>query len=361
MLIAEPDEMWRSALGAELRREGFDVGEFSNERELPGMVAFQPALAILAIEPGRCDGLSIARTLASSGQTKLIFLSSLADLNERLAGFDLGAEDYVMKPVALPELMARIRVILRRPVASAHDKITVGDVVIDLDAAVVKRGPHIIELTGTEFKLLTYLARHAGRVVAKSQLLAYVWASEMYDPNLVEVHMSALRRKLAAHGPRFIRTVRGVGYRLDPPLVDEAEDTVVAAPAGPRAQEFHELASGTHRLSDLVHDLLDNAVRHSPTGGEVTVTIEVATHEILANVQDQGAGVLPADRERIFDRFVRLDTSKLNANDGLGLGLAISRAIATEHGATLTCHDAPSGIGAVFTLRLPAPQINIPV
>ena len=391
---------------------------------MPGMVAFQPALAILANEPGRCEGLSIARMLGAAGQTKLIFLSSLADLNDRLAGFDLGAEDYVIKPVALPEVMARVRVILRRPLASAHEKITVGDVVIDLDAAIVKRGPRTIELTGTEFKLLTYLARHAGRVVAKSQLLTYVWASEMYDPNLVEVHMSALRRKLDAHGPRFIRTVRGVGYRLDPPLVDEAEDTVVAAPAGPRAREFHELASGTHRLSDLVHDLrehdrknqllpeqefgtvdlvkvvdsllatvppdrsvklnrlgltiapvlgdqarlgvllgnlIDNAVRHSPAGGEVTVTLEVATHEILAKVQDQGAGVPPADRERIFGRFVRLDTSELDANDGLGLGLAISRAIATEHGATLTCHDAPSGMGAVFTLRLPAPQINIPV
>jgi two-component system, OmpR family, response regulator len=424
VLIAEPDETLRSALGAELRREGFEVAEFSTEIELPGMVAFQPALALLAIAPGRCDGLAIARTLGSSGDTKLIFLSSLTEVNDRLAGFDLGAEDYVIKPVALPELMARVRVILRRSVASAHEKITVGDVVIDLEAAVVKRGRHIVELTGTEFKLLTYLARHAGRVVAKSQLLSYVWASDIYDPNLVEVHMSALRRKVDAHGPRFIRTVRGVGYRLDPPIMEESDATVAAAPGGPREREFHELASGTHRLSDLVHDLLerdranqllpeqefgtvdlakivdsllatvppdrsvklnrlgltiapvlgdqarlgvllgnlvDNAVRHSPTGGEVTVTIEVAIHEILAKVQDQGAGVPPADRERIFDRFVRLDTAKLSNNDGLGLGLAISRAIATEHGGTLTCDDTPSGIGALFTLRLPAPQLSIPV
>ncbi len=422
VLIAEPDETLRSALGAELRREGFDVAEFSTETDLPGMVAFQPVLALLAIEPGRCDGLSIARTLGSSGETKLIFLSSLADVHDRLAGFDLGAEDYVTKPVALPELMARVRVILRRSIASAHETITVGDVVIDLEAAVVKRGRHVIELTGTEFKLLTYLARHAGRVVAKSQLLNHVWASDMYDPNLVEVHMSALRRKVDAHGPRFIRTVRGVGYRLDPPPAEESVDSVVAALAGPREREFQELASGTHRLSDLVHDLLerdrtnqllpehefgpvdlvkvvdsllatvppdrsvklnrlgltiapvlgdqarlgvllgnvvDNAVRNSPTGGEVTVTIEVAVHEILAKVQDQGPGVAPADRERIFDRFVRLDTTRLSDNDGLGLGLAISRAIATEHGGRLTCDDAPSGIGALFTLRLPAPQISL--
>ena len=424
VLIAEPDETLRSSLGAELRREGFDVAEFSTERELPGMVAFQPTLAVLSVTPNVCDGLAIARTLGATGETKLIFLSSLADVNDRLAGFDLGAEDYVIKPIALPELMARIRVILRRSVASAHAQIIVGDVVIDLEAAVVKRGRHIVELTGTEFKLLTYLARHAGRVVAKSQLLNHVWASDIYDPNLVEVHMSALRRKVDAHGPRFIRTVRGAGYRLDPPLVEECVDTVVADPAGLGEREYHELASGTHRLSDLVHDLLerdranqllpehefgpvdlakvvdsllatvppdrsvklnqlgltiapvlgdqarvgvllgnlvDNAVRSSPTGGEVTVTIEVAIHEILAKVQDQGVGVPPADRERIFDRFVRLDTAKLSDNEGLGLGLAISRAIATEHGGTLTCDDSPAGIGALFTLRLPAPQIGIPV
>jgi two-component system, OmpR family, response regulator len=424
VLIAEPDEALRRAIAADLRQEGFDTGEFDSAADLPTMVAFQPALAILAITPNRCDGLAIARTLGATGETKLIFLSSLTEVNDRLAGFDLGAEDYLVKPIAVPELMARVRVILRRSVASAHEKITVGDVVIDLKAAVVKRGRHVVELTGTEFKLLTYLARHAGRVVAKSQLLNHVWASEMYDPNLVEVHMSALRRKIDAHGPRFIRTVRGVGYRLDPPIVEEFDDTIVAAPGGPREREFQQLAAGTHRLSNLVDDLLerdranqllterefstvdlakiadnllasvppdrsvklnrlgltiapvlgdqgrlgvllgnlvDNAVRLSPTGGEVTVTIEVAIHEILAKVQDQGPGIPHADRERIFDRFVRLDTARLSHGEGLGLGLAISRAIATEHGGTLTCDDTASGIGALFTLRLPAPQISIPV
>lgn len=260
--------------------------------------------------------------------------------------------------------------------------------------------------------------------MAKSQLLSHVWASDIYDPNLVEVHMSALRRKIDANGPRFIRTVRGIGYRLDPPLVEESSDIIATAPSGSREREFQQLLSGTHRLSSLVDDLLerdrasqllpepefgpvdlakivdnllatvpsdrsvklnrlgltiapvlgdqarlglmlgnlvDNAVRHSPTGGEVTVTIEVAIHEILAKVQDQGPGVAPADRERIFDRFVRLDTAKLSDHEGLGLGLAISRAIATEHGGSLTCDEPPSGIGALFTLRLPAPQLSIPV
>jgi two-component system, OmpR family, sensor kinase len=113
------------------------------------------------------------------------------------------------------------------------------------------------------------------------------------------------------------------------------------------------------RLGALLGNLVDNAVRHSPTGGEVTITVEVAVHEILARVQDQGPGVPAADRDRIFDRFVRLDTANLSDSEGLGLGLAISRAIATEHSGTLTCDDSTTGIGALFTLRLPAAQLGI--
>jgi two-component system, OmpR family, response regulator len=417
VLIAEPDEALRRSIAADLRREGFDTGEFDSADDLAAMVAFQPTLAILAITPHVCDGLAIARTLGAGSTTKVVFLSSLADVSDRLAGFDLGAEDYLVKPISMPELMARVRVILRRPAASDHQRIVVGDVVIDLEAATVQRGRHIIELTGTEFKLLTYLARQAGRVVPKVQLLNHVWASDIYDPNLVEVHMSALRRKVEGHGPRFIRTVRGIGYRLDPPAVVDTTDTRASL-----GHDFQELASGTHRLSGLVKDLLardrvlqsqpktefasvdlakvidglldtvpvdrfvklnrlglaiapvlgdqarlgvllgnlvDNAVRHSPTGGEVTITVEVAIHEILARVQDQGPGVPVAERDRIFDRFVRLDTAKLSDSEGLGLGLAISRAIATEHSGTLTCDDSPTGIGALFTLRLPAAQLSI--
>lgn len=149
VLIAEPDEALRRSVAAALTREGFDVGEFASHADLALMVAFQPTLAILAVDPSECDGLAIARTLGATGETKVIFLSSSTKVSDRLAGFDLGAEDYLVKPIELSELMARVRVILRRAVVSAHEKITVGDVVIDLEAAVVKRGHHVIELTGT--------------------------------------------------------------------------------------------------------------------------------------------------------------------------------------------------------------------
>ena len=429
VVVAEPDDQQRRAIASELQREGFDVLEFVSEEELPAIVASGASLAIVAISPGECDGLAIARTLRASGDTKVIFISSLADVNDRLAGFDLGAEDYLVKPLSLPELMARVRVIMRRSAVATHEQIVVGDVVIDLDAAVVRRGRHTVELTGTEFKLLTYLARNAGRAVPKAQLLSYVWASEVYDPNLVEVHMSALRRKIDAHGPRFIRTVRGIGYRLDTPVAMPEDEVLTSTRelvgvGAVRQAEYAELALGTHRLSGLIDDLLardnasallppndyatvdlakvvdellltipptrsvtvnrlglaiapvlgdqarlgvlfghliDNAMQHSSPGGSVKVTIEVAIHDIVARVQDDGPGVPAADRERIFDRFVRLDTSAISLNDGLGLGLAISRAIANEHGGTLTCDDPESGQGALFTLRLPAAQISMPV
>lgn len=419
--VADPDELWRNTVGAELRREGYDVVEVANEHELAAIVSFAPTLALIDISPGECDGMAIARTLGSSdAKSKVIFLSASSDTKQRLAAFDLGAEDYLSKPISLHELMARIRVVLRRIPSTNHKTIVVGDITIDLEAARVTRGTHVVELTGTEFKLLIYLARHSGRVVSKRQLLTHVWESDIFDPNLVEVHMSALRRKMDANGPRFIRTVRGVGYRLDPPEVTEKATTDTVSLTTPLDREFASLMSGSHRLSDLVFDLLardraaapspefapvdlakvvdrllasvsatrsitlnrlgmaiapvlgdqarlgvllgnlvENAVRHSPHHGSVIVTIEVAALAIVATVSDGGPGIRSADRERIFDRFVTLDTSALGDHEGLGLGLAIGRAIATDHGGTLTCDEPPSGIGALFTLRLPAAQLNL--
>jgi two-component system, OmpR family, sensor kinase len=110
------------------------------------------------------------------------------------------------------------------------------------------------------------------------------------------------------------------------------------------------------RLGRVLSNVIDNAQRHSPDSGTVTVDVQAGHREIVVTVTDQGPGVPPADRERIFDRFTRLDTARTATSGGNGLGLSISRAIATEHGGTLTCIEPPEpGIGAVFVLRLPHP------
>jgi len=112
-------------------------------------------------------------------------------------------------------VLARVAAILRR-LGRVPATVQVGDLVVDEDAKLAVRAGRPVELTGTEFRILAYLVGHRGRILSKTQLLTQIWGYEEYDPNLVEVHVSALRRKLEQHGPRLIHTARGLGYVLRP-------------------------------------------------------------------------------------------------------------------------------------------------
>jgi DNA-binding response OmpR family regulator len=142
-------------------------------------------------------------------------LTALDSLADRIRGFDAGADDYVVKPFAIVEVLARVTAILRR-LGRVPATVQVGDLIVDEDAKVAVRAGVTIDLTGTEFRILAYLIGHRGRILSKTQLLTQVWGYDEYDPNLVEVHVSALRRKLEQHGPRLIHTARGLGYVLRP-------------------------------------------------------------------------------------------------------------------------------------------------
>jgi DNA-binding response OmpR family regulator len=145
----------------------------------------------------------------------IIFLTARDAVEDRLGGFELGADDYLVKPFALEELLARVRAVLRRT-GRLGAAIEAADIVVDEEAGLAARAGSPLELTATELRLLAYLVRQRGLVLSKHQLLTQVWGYDAYDPNVVEVHISALRRKLEAHGPRILHTVRGLGYRLDP-------------------------------------------------------------------------------------------------------------------------------------------------
>ena len=153
----------------------------------------------------------------------MIVVTALDGVDDRLAGFDAGADDYLVKPFAVAELLARVTAVLRRSGRLSAQLIEIGDLIVDEDGGVVQRAGRPIELTATERRLLVYLARHRGRVLSKTQILTQVWGYEAYDPNLVEAFVSGLRRKLDQHGPRLIHTVRGVGYRLAAPVAAAAE------------------------------------------------------------------------------------------------------------------------------------------
>jgi DNA-binding response OmpR family regulator len=215
ILIVEDDASLRDLLAAALAREGWDIEKAadadSGERAIE---RFQPDLVILDIRLGDGpDGLTLARRMRARNDTPFLFLTDAATVADRLAGFESGADDYLAKPFILAELLARIRVVLRRQGRLSSEVLEIGPVKIDESGRRVFIDGDPVELTRIEFELLTCLARQAGRVTSKTQLLSRVWGFDGYDQNLVEVHVSSLRKKLADRGS-LIETVRGVGYVL---------------------------------------------------------------------------------------------------------------------------------------------------
>jgi DNA-binding response OmpR family regulator len=178
------------------------------------VAAFRPDVAVLDVMLPTTSGLALAGHLRRHTQAGIVFVTARDGVADRLSGFEVGADDYVVKPFVAAELVARVRAVLRRTGRLRSSTVEVADVVIDEDAGEVLRGGCRIAVTATELRLLGYLARQRGRVVSKTQILTQVWGYEAYDPNLVEAYVSTLRRKLEQHGPRVIHTVRGVGYRI---------------------------------------------------------------------------------------------------------------------------------------------------
>jgi two-component system, OmpR family, response regulator len=177
------------------------------------LTQFRPDVVVLDVMlPGR-DGFSLMDVVRSRSNAGVLMATARDGIDDRLRGLTTGADDYVVKPFVLAELVARVNALLRR-MGRIQSTLAVGDLVVDPAAGTVRRGEARIMLTATEFKLLCYLAEHRGKVLNKTQILSAVWGFDAYDPNLVEVHISALRRKLEERGPRLLHTVRGLGYVL---------------------------------------------------------------------------------------------------------------------------------------------------
>lgn len=217
-LIVEDDAAIRQALVMALRDDGYDVcAEENGAAALEAAERFRPEVAIIDVRlPPGPDGFVVARRLREASDLPVVFLTAADDIDARLAGFAIGADDYIVKPFSMAELLARLRAVLRRTGGLRSVVWQVEDLVVDEAARVVERGGEPVELTPTEFELLAVLGCHRGRVLSKLELLSLVWGYDAYDPNLVEVHISALRAKLEARGNRLIHTVRGAGYVLRP-------------------------------------------------------------------------------------------------------------------------------------------------
>lgn len=216
VLLIEDDESVRTAVEIAFLGEGFNVMARPDGTTLKEVLAsFQPDIAIFDVRLAiGLDGVCMTRQLRESSDVPILLLTAADTLDDRLAGFRAGADDYMGKPFSMAELIARAESLIRRSSRSSNGVAQPGDLVVDESTRVVTRGDQVIDLTRTEFDLLVALGRRPGQVLSKQQLLAQVWGFESFAENLVEVHMSALRRKLETAGPRLIHTVRGIGYIL---------------------------------------------------------------------------------------------------------------------------------------------------
>ena len=216
MLVVEDDPTVRAALVQVLERELLRVCAVGSAEEAQAEAeTFRPDVAILDVGlSGEQNGFDVARWLKARGDIALIFLTAADALDDRLRGFEVGADDYLVKPFAVPELVARLKAVLRRSGKLVSSTLEVRDLVIDESTHTALRSGNELPLTPLEFELLLVLAKSPDTVFSKRQLLALVWGFADFDPNLVEVHVSALRRKLEEHGPRVIDTARNAGYTL---------------------------------------------------------------------------------------------------------------------------------------------------
>lgn len=208
----------REGVAAALFGSGYSVHTEPDGAALSGTVAsYRPDLAILDVGlPRGPDGFDLGSWLRAETGIPIVYLTAADAIDERLRGFDVGADDYLVKPFSMAELLARVRAVLRRSGRLTSATFEIRDLLIDEANSVVRRAGQLVELTKTEFDLLCVMTREPGRVFSKVQLLSMVWGFDKYEPNLVEVHMSALRRKLEVHGPRIVHTERGEGYMVRP-------------------------------------------------------------------------------------------------------------------------------------------------
>ena len=222
--MVDDEEDLASAVAESLRREGYAVDVANSGQEALDRMIINPYdLVLLDLTLPDIDGLEVCRTIRTDAMfertTRILMLTARDSIEDRVAGLDEGADDYLVKPFALPELSARVRTLLRRETTGGDAVLSAGELALDTARHVVSWTDEPIDLTTKEFSLLRYFMSHQGEVLSQERLLEHVW-DEMLDPftNTARVTVGTLRRKLtAATGLNFIDTVIGAGYRFVDP------------------------------------------------------------------------------------------------------------------------------------------------
>jgi two-component system response regulator MprA len=219
ILVVDDDPALRAALDRALKLEGYRTAFAHDGRQaLQMMTSGNPDAVILDLGLPLMDGIEVCRRVRERGdRTPVLMLTARDAVSDRVEGLDAGADDYLVKPFALDELLARLRALLRRTLAAPSEgALKFGDVVMDLQTMEVRRGTRELQLTRTEFRLLELFMRNPRVVLSRSKIFEEVWGYDFgASSNALEVYVSYLRRKLEVEDePRLIHTVRGVGYTL---------------------------------------------------------------------------------------------------------------------------------------------------
>ena len=218
VLVVDDERAITDLVAMALKYEGFTVATAANAREArTEVMAFRPSLIVLDVGLPDEDGFALVQRLIGDGiKVPVIFLTARDSTEEKVRGLTVGGDDYVTKPFSIEELVARIRVVLRRHADTADrtsSRLQLADLELDDETHEVFRAGQVVELTHTEFRLLRYLLMNAGRVLSRSQILDHVWKYDFGgDASVLETYISYLRRKVDQVQPPLIHTVRGVGY-----------------------------------------------------------------------------------------------------------------------------------------------------
>jgi two-component system, OmpR family, response regulator RegX3 len=221
VLLIEDESSISGPLAEALEREGFSVEVAATGRGgLDASSRRPPDIVLLDLMLPDMDGKDVCRSIRADSSVPIVMLTAKGLETDRVVGLELGADDYVVKPFSVAELVARMRAVIRRSTpapSDAQDEIVIGDVALDSRTWVVTRRDEPVEVTRREFELLRILMENAGSVLTREQLMEEVWDPNWFGPTkTLDVHVSMLRRKLGddPNDPRYIHTVRGVGFRF---------------------------------------------------------------------------------------------------------------------------------------------------
>jgi DNA-binding response OmpR family regulator len=221
ILVIEDNHRLNSSLAASLTHEGYSVDSAYDGQEGQDLAEMTPYdLIILDILLPEKDGLEVCRDLRRRRvQTPILLLTARDSVDDRVQGLDCGADDYLVKPFAMRELLARLRALLRRQQPYSSGRLTAGDLVMDPTTHTVEREGQPIELTPREFALLEYLLYHANQVVTRDMIEQHIWNYDFEcESNVIDVYVRRLRRKIDdPFAVKLLSTVRGIGYRLQRP------------------------------------------------------------------------------------------------------------------------------------------------